>query len=234
MKAVLLAGGRGVRLRPLTDKIPKPMVLIGGKPIMQWQIEWLQSFGVHSFVLSVGHLSEQIRAYFGDGGNYGVEVQYIVEKEPLGTGGALRKALEESDLDGHMYVANGDVLTNLDPRQMEACRAERGVVGGICLVPLSSPYGIVEVDGDSLVRSFAEKPQLSDYWINAGVYSFAPEIQPYLPTKGSLEQDVFPALSQEGKLLARKYSGCFWRSIDSHKDIEETSERIPVMDANDG
>ncbi|MFQ5934442.1 MAG: nucleotidyltransferase family protein, partial [Dehalococcoidia bacterium] len=176
MNAVLLAGGRGKRLRPLTDTLPKPLVPIADKPILQWQIEWLRGCGVSSFMLSVGYLPDQIRSHFGDGRKYGVEIQYIVEHEPLGTAGALRKALEESGIDSPVFVANGDVLTNLDPKEAEARRDEQGLVGSICLVPLPSPYGIVDVDGDRIVRSFREKPVLSDYWINAGVYALAPEI----------------------------------------------------------
>lgn len=229
MKAVLLAGGRGTRLRPLTDNIPKSMVSICNKPIMQWQMEWLKAYGVNEFVLSLGHLPDRVRDHFGDGEDFGVEIQYVVEDEPLGTAGALRKALEESKPEGPVYVTNCDVLTNLDPQQVEAGRAREQVIGGICLVPLPSPYGIVELGGGNLVRSFREKPQLSDYWINAGVYSLSPEIASYLPEKGSLEYDVFPILSAKGSLLAHKYTGCFWLSIDTHKDVDEASELLSRM-----
>lgn len=226
MKAILLAGGLGKRLRPLTDTMPKPMVPVAGKPILQWQIEWLQSYGVSSVVLSLGYLAEQVREHFGDGGKMGVELDYVVEEEALGTGGALRKALEDLSIDQQVYVTNGDVLTNLDPRRMEKRRVEGGLMGGIALVRLPSPYGVVEVDEGSRVRSFLEKPLLPDRWINAGVYTLSPEVFPYLPKKGSLEHDVFPVLSGKGQLYGYKFQECFWQSIDSHKDIEEASEHV--------
>ena len=219
------------------------MVPVANKPILWWQIEWLRRCGVHSFVLSVGHLAEQIRAHFGDGSQWGVEVDYVVEEEPLGTGGALRKALEQLCLQEPVYVANGDVLTTLDPREVEECRSEQKLIGGIGLVPLTSSYGIVEVDGGGpsaersqrgLVRSFREKPVLPDYWINSGVYALAPEVFPYLPKKGSLEYDVFPALCLKGQLCACKYDTGFWRSIDNHKDIEEVSAQILRQGILDG
>ena len=229
MKAVLLAGGRGTRLRPLTDNIPKSMVPVCNKPIMQWQMEWLKAQGVSEFVLSLGHLPDRVRDHFGDGGDFGVSIQYSVEDEPLGTAGGLRRALEVARVDDPFFATNGDVLTNLDPRQLEARRLALKVVGGISLVPLTSPYGIVELGGNDLVRSFREKPTLPDYWLSAGVYSFGPEIISYLPVKGSLEHEVFPLLSRRNLLAAYKFDSCLWRSIDGHKDLEEASELMANM-----
>ncbi len=226
MKAILLAGGRGKRLRPITDTLPKVMVPVAGKPILQWQIEWLRHYGVQSFVLSIGHLPHKVQEAFGDGSDLGVKIDYVVEEEPLGTAGALRKAMSSIGGTDPVFVTNGDLLTDLDPRLAECSRAARGAIGTINLVPLPSPYGIVELDLASLVRSFREKPSLNDHWINAGVYTLAPSILPYLPENGSLEHDVFPVLAREGKLLGYRYEGCFWHSIDSHKDIEEASEKI--------
>jgi NDP-sugar pyrophosphorylase family protein len=210
------------------------MVPVAGKPILHWQIEWLQGCGVGGFVLAVGHMADQIRAYFGDGDRLGVEIEYVVEEEPLGTAGALRRALEQLAIDEQVYVTNGDVLTNLDPRQMEEGRAKQGLVGGIALVPFPSPYGVVELDGGSLVRSFREKPLLPDHWINSGVYTMTPDAFPYLPKKGSLELDVFPALSLRGQLYGCKYPGCLWRSIESQKDIEEASEQVSSLGVREG
>ena len=226
MKAILLAGGRGKRLRPITDDLPKALVPVAGKPILQWQIEWLRRYGVESFVLSIGHLAHRVQEAFGDGSDLGVNIEYVVEEEPLGTGGALRKAMSSIGSTDPVFVTNGDLLTDLDPRRAERSRTERGAIGAINLVPLPSPYGVVELDSASLVSSFREKPLLRDHWINAGVYTLAPEVFPYLPERGSLEHDVFPVLAREGKLLGYRYEGCFWHSIDSHKDIEEASEKI--------
>ena len=226
MKAILLAGGRGKRLRPITDTLPKVMVPVAGKPILQWQIEWLRRYGIQSFILSIGHLAHKVQEAFGDGSDLGVEIEYAIEDEPLGTGGALRKAMSFIGGSDPVIVTNGDLLTDIDPWRAERSREECGAIGALNLVPLPSPYGVVELDSTSLVRSFREKPLLCDHWINAGVYTLAPEVFPYLPERGSLEHDVFPVLAQEGKLLGYRYEGCFWHSIDSHKDIEEASEKI--------
>ncbi len=228
MKAIILAGGSGKRLRPLTDNLPKALVPIADKPILQWQIEWFKQHGVFSFLLSVGYLAGLIRSHFKDGSPLGVEIDYLVEEQPLGTGGALRAALQSLSTEEPVYVSNGDVVTNLDPQSLEVHRSQDGVVASMALVALPSPYGIVQVDdstssGHGFIKSFREKPHLQDYWINAGVYAVDPNILDYLPRMGSLERDVFPVLSQQGLLYACKYPKCLWRSIDSHKDIEETS-----------
>lgn len=226
MKAILLAGGRGKRLRPITDTLPKVMVPIAGKPILQWQIEWLRRYSVQSFVLSIGHLAHKVQEAFGDGSDLGVKIEYAIEDEPLGTAGALRKAMLCIGSPDPFFVTNGDLLTDIDPWRADRSRAARGAIGAINLVPLPSPYGEVELDSANLVSSFREKPSLRDHWINAGVYTLTSSVLPYLPERGSLEHDVFPVLAREGKLLGYRYEECFWHSIDSHKDIEEASEKI--------
>lgn len=226
MKAILLAGGRGSRLRPLTDTMPKAMVPVGGKPILQWQIEWLKGFGLRQFVLSIGHLAHVVQRKFGDGDILGVEIQYIVEQQPLGTGGALKKAIIDGKVTSSFLVTNGDVLTDLDPRFADNLRDSKNLTGAIHLVNLPSPYGIVETGEDSLVQEFREKPELEDYWINAGVYAFSQDVLPYLPDKGSLEHDVFPVLAKNNQLLGYKVQPNLWRSIDTHKDLEETATAL--------
>ena len=147
MKAIILAGGLGSRLRPLTDSTPKPLLPVAGKPIIQWQIEWLKNAGVEDFVLSVGHLAEKVQAVMGDGSGLGVSLRYAIEREPLGTAGALRNAMKEGSVDEPFYAGNGDVLTDLDPRRCEGMRSGQGLVAALALVPLPSPYGIIEGGG---------------------------------------------------------------------------------------
>ena len=156
---------------------------MAGKPIIQWQIEWLKNAGVEDFVLSVGHLAEKVQAVMGDGSGLGVFIRYAVEREPLGTAGALRNAMEEGSVDGPFYAGNGDVLTDLDPRQCEGLRSGQGLVAALALVPLPSPYGIIEAEDNGLVTAFREKPLLP-HWINAGFYSLSQDVFDYLPIKG--------------------------------------------------
>ena len=224
MKAVILAGGLGKRLRPLTDSIPKPLIEVGGKPIILWQIEWLRSYGVDEFVVCVGYLKEKIINYLGDGSEHGVRIGYVVERRPLGTGGAIKNAEVFLRNESGFFVVNGDVITTIDPRELTDLGPEH--VGAIALVPLRSPYGVVEFDDDLTIRSFVEKPLLRDYWINAGVYYFKPDIFRYLPAEGDIERTAFPHLARAGLLRAVKYEGAFWRSIDTVKDLEEVSRLL--------
>ena len=220
-KAVILAGSQGKRLRPLTDENPKPLITIAGKPIVVWQIEWLKRYGVESFILSIGYLKEKFLEALGSGKRYGVSISYVVEEEPLGTAGGLKNAMGLLEKEDAFYVLNGDILTDLDPRRLQES-LKGDFIGVIALVPLLSPYGVVTTDGDGVVELFQEKPVLGDYWINAGLYLFKPELFKYLPEKGDLEKTAFPRLVEEGKLKAVKYaSPGLWKSVDTHKDVEE-------------
>jgi NDP-sugar pyrophosphorylase family protein len=223
MKAVILAGGFGKRLKPLTDQRPKPMIEVLNIPIIEWQVRWLRKFGVKEFVMCVGYMREQILGHIGDGSRFGAKVEYSVEEEPLGTGGALKNARE---LIGHdsFFMLNGDVLTELDPTKLQISSSH-----AIALVPLRSPFGVVELDNNSKVKGFVEKPEIPDRWINAGVYHFTREVFGYLPDNGNIEVTALPALAKEGKLQAVKYRNVLWRSIDSHKDIEEAAKEIQAI-----
>ncbi|ABW01830.1 Nucleotidyl transferase [Caldivirga maquilingensis IC-167] len=223
MFAVILAGGFGKRLRPLTDDRPKPLVEVAGRPILAWQIDWLREQGVTDIILAVGYLGGKIFDYIGDGSQFGVRVYYSVEREPLGTGGAVRNALKYINDDGFIVV-NGDVITNLRiGKLMDSL--QRGVIGAIALTPLKSPYGIVQVDEDGFILNFQEKPQLP-YLINAGVYALRTSIRDYLPEKGDIEVYTFPRLAKDKKLIGITYNDVYWKSIDTLKDLEEADKAI--------
>lgn len=226
MKAIILAGGFGKRLRPLTDTVPKPMVPVADKPILRWQMEWLRRAGVDEFVLCIGHLKDRVIEYFKDGRDFGVRVSYVIEDEPLGTGGALRNALPHFPRADPFFTVNGDVLTSLDAATLIRKREDTGAMGVLALVPLPSPYGTVTTDQSGRVSAFLEKPRLMDHWINAGVYCLHPAVAEYLPKKGSLETEVFPKLAREGKLGAVQFSRDFWMSVDSPKDLEEATKAL--------
>lgn len=225
MKAVILAGGFGKRLRPLTEKLPKPMLPVADKPILYWQLKWLKHHGIRDVVLCVGYLREKVQEKIEDGRRYGVKVSYVVEEEPLGTGGALMNAHDALSDEEVFLMINGDILTDLNPLQVASAINE--AVGAIALVPLPSPYGIVNFDSEGKIRAFVEKPKIKGSWINAGVYAFTQEIFNYLPQKGDVERTAFPRLAEEGKLRAATFPDSFWISIDSHKDLEEASKRVP-------
>lgn len=227
MKAVILAGGLGKRLRPLTEDKPKPLIEISDKPILLWQIEWLKRYGVREFILLVGYKKEKIIEAIGSGSRYDVKVSYVVEDEPLGTGGAIRNAEPLLRNEEYFVAVNGDIVTNLDVnRLLREFLQDQRAVAGIAVVPLKSPYGVIEIDENGYVKRFVEKPSLEEFRINAGVYVMRNSIFDYLPEKGDIEKTTFPRLAEERRLRAVYFRDVYWRSIDTHKDIEEASQEI--------
>lgn len=224
MDAIILAGGKGERLRPFTEGRPKPMVEVLGIPILGYQIQWLQTQGITHIVLSCGYRYEVIQEYFGDGARWGVPIDYCIETEPLGRGGGIRKALaqlgDQSDL---VIATNGDIITNFALSPVIAQHRASGALATIVLVPFVSPYGIVEVDDDRVI-GFQEKPELP-YWINGGVYVLSQQIYDHLPAQGDHEETTFPRLAAEGKLGAYK-SRAYWRAVDTVKDLAEVNREL--------
>jgi len=225
LKAVILGGGLGLRLRPLTNDKPKPLIQVANKSILEWQIEWLKVSGVNELILCVGHLKEKVIEELGSGSRYGVKIAYVVEEVPLGTGGALKNAASFLGKEDFFLMCNGDIITSLNPLKLiEALKKQ--ALGAIAAVPLKSPYGVLEIGDEGFIKSFVEKPVLKQYWINAGIYALKPEVLKNLPEKGNIEKTTFPALAEENKLRVVKYEECFWKSIDTHKDVEEAEKEL--------
>ena len=218
MKALILSGGVGKRLKPITDYVPKSLVPINNVPIIEWQIRYFKKFGIKEFVICSGYKNEQIKNYLEAKKNLGVKIQYSIEKTPLGTGGAIKKASRFIN-EPNFFVINGDVITDLDPRKLKS------KLNSIAVVPLRTSFGIVDIQDDKVTR-FYEKPIISQYWMNAGVYYLSTEIMKFMPKKGNIENSTFPLYSSKKMLSAVKYPKVFWHSIDSHKDIEECSNNI--------
>lgn len=223
MKGVILAGGLGKRLRPITDERPKPMIEVCDRPIIEWQIRWFKNHEVDEIVICVGYLKERIIDYIGSGNRFGVRVGYAVEEEPLGTGGALKNArsLINSSNDEGFFMVNGDILTDLDPNVLKQTKNS-----ALALVPLKSPYGVIELDKNGLVTGFVEKPQINDKWINAGVYFFTNNVFNFLPDHGNIETSALPIMAKGRNLKGVTFPTSFWRSVDSHKDMDEATKEI--------
>ncbi len=223
MHAVILAGGKGERLRPYTQDRPKPMVEVLGIPILAYQIEWLRTQGVTDVVVACGYRHEVIQDYFDDGRKWGVRIRYSVESEPLGRGGALKQAL--GLVEGDVCVAtNGDVITNVPLREVVDLHRRRGDVATLVLSPFVSPYGIVDVTEDDRITGFHEKPELP-YWINAGIYVLSRSVRDLLPDVGDHETTTFPALAAQGRLGAYR-SRAYWRGVDTIKDLSEVTREF--------
>ncbi len=213
MKAFVLAGGLGTRLRPRFGELPKPLAPIGGRPFLERQLEWLRVGGVTDAVLCIGYGGAAIREALGDGNRLGVRIEYSEEPEPLGTAGALRHA--RAALDGPCWVLNGDTLPDGDPWQVERARWERGTLGAIALYEAADPgvRGRVESDPDGRVRRFVEKDPAFDgaAWVNGGLYAFSSALWRHLPDGvASLERDVLPGLAAAGRLIGVRLPGTFY------------------------
>ncbi len=225
MYAIVLAGGKGERLRPFTEDRPKPMVEIMGVPMLGYQLQWLQGQGVTEIVIACGYRHEVIEAYFGNGERLGLRIRYAVEQEPLGRGGALRLALQQVPQGVDVVIAtNGDVITNLRLAPLLEVHRSRNMLATVVLTPFVSPYGLVEMDGDGRVTHFREKPELP-YWINAGIYVLSPAIRSHLPERGDHELTTFPELARVGRLGAYK-SEAYWRGVDTIKDVNEVASEM--------
>jgi mannose-1-phosphate guanylyltransferase len=236
MKALILSGGQGLRLRPLTDDRPKPLVLVNERPIAEWQIDWLKrEIPLDEVVFLCGYKWERLKDHFGT--NYGgVPVSYSVEETPLGTGGAIRTALEKLGNPGdNIVVMNGDIITSLPLKNMVASHVNPGTQPTVtmALVPYKSRFGIVHIDKLKVVRKFEEKPEFPDVWINGGVYVInVQKIMKHLPKEGDIERETFPSLVQYAEIVSYPYYG-FWSLIDSIKDLHEVETEMKTLQAEE-
>jgi mannose-1-phosphate guanylyltransferase len=199
MQALILAGGEGTRLRPLTSTVPKPVVPLVDRPFIAFMIDWLRSHGVDDIVMSCGHLAAGVRNVLGDGEALGIRLRYVEEPRPLGTGGALKYA--EQLLDERFLMLNGDVLTDIDLSAQIAHHERTGALATLALTPVEDPsaYGLVRLDGTGAVSEFVEKPspdQIDTNNISAGAYVLERSVLELLQTgePASIERDVFPRL----------------------------------------
>ena len=209
MQAVILVGGEGTRLRPLTSTVPKPVVPLVDRPFIAYMLEWLARHGVDDVVMSCGFLATAVRNVLGDGSHYGLKLRFIEEPEPRGTAGALKYA--EDLLDERFLMLNGDVLTDLDLGAQIAQHDATGAVGTLALVPVADPtaYGLVRLNDDHSVKEFVEKPsadQIDTKLISAGAYVLERAVLDLIaPDRNvSIEREVWPQLVGEGPLRLRR------------------------------
>lgn len=216
MKAVILVGGFGTRLRPLTLSVPKQMLPIGSVTMIERVVEHLGSVGVQEVVLSLGYQPEVFLREFPDGECAGVRLRYAVEPEPLDTGGAIAFAARQAAITDTFIALNGDVLTDLDVAGLWQAHRANGARATIALTEVEDPsrYGVVPLDHDGRVAAFIEKPEpgtAPSHWINAGTYVLEPEVVDLVPVgaRVSIEREVFPALVAEGALFGLQ-SAAYW------------------------
>ena len=216
MQALILAGGEGTRLRPLTSTVPKPVVPLVDRPFITYMLEWLQRHGVDDVVMSCGYMASGVRNVLGDGSQLGLRIRYVEEPRPLGTGGAVKFA--EPLLDERFLMLNGDVLTDMDLTAQIEQHERTGARATIALIPVEDPsrYGLVRIDADRTVEEFLEKPssdQIDTNLINAGAYVLEREVLSSLEREVnvSIEREIFPQLVGAG-LYAYPQEG-YWLDI---------------------
>jgi NDP-sugar pyrophosphorylase family protein len=217
LKAIILAGGRGKRLSPITDYVPKSLIPIKNIPIIEWQIKYLKKYGINEVIISTGYKTNMIENYLSMK-NLGIKIKFSIEKIPLGTGGAIKMAGKMIN-DKSFFVINGDTLTNIDLRKLSK------KPNSIASIELRTKFGTLETDGNKILK-FREKKEISNLWMNAGVYYLQKETLKDLPNKGDIEKTLFPEYAKKGKLNTVKFKKIKWYSIDSIKDIEESSLEI--------
>lgn len=234
MKALILAGGKGTRLRPLTVYTPKPIVPVVNRPFLLYQIEILRRAGIEDITLSLNYQPDKIERLLGTGGEFGVNINYVTEPQPMGTAGAYKYAA--NGIDEPMVVLNGDILTDLIIAKVIGQHQESNAEATICLTPVENPsaYGLVETDPDNNVLRFLEKPKaeeletLTTNTINAGIYVLEPSILDLIPEgeNFSFEYNVFPDILAQNKTFCAYIMNDYWcdigtpeKYLQAHKDF---------------
>lgn len=230
-KAMLLAAGEGTRLRPLTDQMPKCMVPVGGKPVLEHNIEWLRSFGVTEFMVNLCYMPDAVQDYFGDGREWDVTINYSVEKELLGTAGGVKKV--DHFFDGPFFVWYGDNLSNIDLQELFTFHKQKDGLATIALFYREDPTasGIVGLDRDKRINRFLEKPaadQVFSHWVSAGVFLLEQPVLNFIPkdSVSDFGHDVLPAMLADDVPMfgyeMKEEEQLWW--IDTPSDLHQIQE----------
>ena len=230
--AVLMVGGMGTRLRPMTKDCPKPMLCVGGKPILETTIDTLRDAGFRHFVLTTNYLAEHIHDYFGDGSAKGITIEYVLETERLGTAGALR--FIETKNNHPILVMNGDILTRLNYIHLLRYHEQRGATATMCVREFNHqiPFGVVELEGDQ-IRGIQEKPQ-SSYFVNTGIYVIGSKALQHVPTSGPFDMPDLFDLIRENRMKTIAYPiREYWMDIGRPDDFlqaeKDFAEHFPEL-----
>jgi mannose-1-phosphate guanylyltransferase len=245
LKAVIMVGGPGTRLQPLTDETPKSVLPVLNRPFMEYTLAYLKQFGIEDIILTLSYLPEVIRDHFGDGSQYGVHLTYCLEKEPLGTAGAVKNA--EEYLDSTFVALNGDVFTDMDLDDMLVLHRNKEAVATMSLSWVDDPsaFGVVETSSDQRVKRFTEKPTAAEAttnWINAGTYILEPEVLEHIPVNSHymFEKGLFPSLLDMGKPVYGYPSRGYWLDMGTpekyatlNRDLLLSKTNSPLINSPD-
>jgi mannose-1-phosphate guanylyltransferase len=222
---VILSGGAGVRLRPLTNDIPKGLVKVANKPLLQWVVEWLRTSGVTELVIGVAYLREKITRHFGNGARFGVNIRYSVHSVEGGTGEGFRLAISRYVDDDCFFALNSDQITDLDLRAMFRYHTKAAALATLAVVHPRLPFGLVLTDDEGYCTGFEEKPLMRNIYCSSGVYVFQRSILDYLPVKGDVEKTTFPRLAKGRRLKTYIHRGSF-TTVNSLRELEEADREL--------
>jgi len=217
-KAFVLAGGHGTRLRPFTYEIPKPLLPVRGRPVLEYNLENLKIHGVKEVVLGVGYKADLIKEYFGDGSKFGLKIDYSLETEPLGTAGALKQA--EEFFSETFFMCNGDEVKDIDYSLMKAVHFREKAMGTLALVEVDdvSEFGSVSTDGDLVLEFHEKEGTRTQGVVSAGAYILDPAVLEMIPKeKFSIEKGVFPVLAKQKRLCGCKMATQFFPADDPER-----------------
>jgi len=227
MKAVILAGGVGTRLRPLTYVMPKCLLPVAGVPLLEWTIRYLKSYDINEFVVCVAYLKRQVMDAIGDGSRLGAKVEYAEAESPMGTAGQLKTA--EPFIKDTFVVMNGDIVTSLNIGNLVRLHEHRFKIATIALkrFEVKVPYGHVTTGSDGAITNFEEKPTL-EFMANAGIYVLEKRIFDYIPRGRvcSLETEVFPTLIAKGERPNSYYEDAYWNDVGTMMDFEKVNDEL--------
>jgi len=226
MKAVILAGGKGTRLKPYTTVFPKPLMPIGDKPILEIIIRQLRTQGLKDIIIAVSHLGELITAFFGDGCKFGVNIEYSKEDQPLGTAGGL--GLIKGALNETFLMINGDTLTTLKFAELIKYHKKKGSIATIALKKreVYIDFGIVELDSTGSIKGYTEKPTI-EHLVSMGVYVFEPKALEYIKLGEKMDfPDLIKILISSGEIVKGFVFDGYWLDIGRPEDYEKANEEI--------
>jgi len=228
--AIIIAGGKGTRLKEKTRDLPKPLIPINGKPLLERIIFWLKENGVEKIILGVAYKKEKIKEYFGDGSNFGVNIQYTEHDENGGTGDAFRTAVEQSNIsDENFYAMNSDQLTDLKLDPFSEAHIKNNAIATLATINLRSNFGIVKTDKENNIIEFQEKPEIPGVLMNSGIYVFNKKIKEYL-LGGNIEENTFKTLAKEGEIKSFHHTGS-WTTVNNEKELKKAEQYLKKLNS---
>jgi len=221
--AVIIAGGKGTRLEEKTEDLPKPLIPVGEKPILERIVEWLKKNQIYNIIISVAYQKEKIKEHFGNGEKFGVKIRYTEHDENGGTEDAFKAAIEQSKIkDKNFYAMNGDQITDLQLEGLTNAHLRNGAVATIVTVKLRTNFGIIDVDMQNKITKIHEKWSVPNVLMNSGIYVFNQDIRNYLQG-GNIEENTFRKLAKEEKLYSFYYDG-EWMTVNDKKELKKAEE----------